>query len=52
LATQGWRGSLDRVLAVFLGCVCALAVGFVVDKTATLFKLGRKETAPTNEGTE
>jgi uncharacterized membrane protein YgaE (UPF0421/DUF939 family) len=49
---QGWRGSLDRVLAVFLGCFCALAVGFVADKTATLLKVERKENVPTNEGNE
>jgi uncharacterized membrane protein YgaE (UPF0421/DUF939 family) len=49
---QGWHGLLDRVLAVFLGCVCALVVGFVCDKIATLFKVGRKENAQTNEGNE
>lgn len=27
-----WAGSLDRVLAVALGCLCALAVGFLFDK--------------------
>jgi uncharacterized membrane protein YgaE (UPF0421/DUF939 family) len=52
LDTKGWYGSLDRVLAVFLGCVCALAVGFICDKIATMFKVERKEKVPTNEGNE
>jgi uncharacterized membrane protein YgaE (UPF0421/DUF939 family) len=47
---QGWHGVLDRVLAVFLGCVCALAVGFICDKLATLLKVGRKENVQSNEG--
>jgi uncharacterized membrane protein YgaE (UPF0421/DUF939 family) len=50
--TRGWYGPLDRVLAVFLGCVCALVVGFVCDKLATLFKVGLKENAQANEGNE
>ncbi len=48
---ERWYGSLDRVLAVFLGCVCALAVGFVCDKIATLLKVETKGAAP-NEGNE
>ena len=34
LASEGskWVGSLDRVFAVALGCLCAVAVGFVFDK--------------------
>ena len=52
LDSKGWYGSLDRVLAVFLGCVCALAVGFVFDKLATFFKVERKENASTNKGNE
>jgi uncharacterized membrane protein YgaE (UPF0421/DUF939 family) len=52
LDTQGWRGSLDRVLAVFLGCVCALVVGFVCDKIATFLKMDRRENAQTNDGNE
>jgi len=50
--TRGWYGPLDRVLAVFLGCVCALVVGFVCDKIATFFKMERKENVPTKEGNE
>jgi uncharacterized membrane protein YgaE (UPF0421/DUF939 family) len=34
-----WHSSLDRVLAVVVGCVCALAVGFLFDKISNLFKL-------------
>lgn len=36
LASEGnkWVGSLDRVFAVALGCLCALAVGFIFDKLA------------------
>ena len=34
-----WHSSLDRVLAVIIGCVCALAVGFLFDKLADAFKL-------------
>ena len=33
-----WHSSLDRVLAVVAGCVCALAVGFLFDKISSLFK--------------
>ncbi|MDD5140313.1 MAG: FUSC family protein [Verrucomicrobiales bacterium] len=38
-----WHSSLDRVLAVSVGCVCALGVGFLFDKLADLFKLVRKD---------
>ncbi len=38
-----WAGSLDRVFAVALGCLCALAVGFVFDKAT-----GRSETPSKN----
>ena len=36
LTSEGskWVGSLDRVFAVALGCLCALAVGFLFDKLA------------------
>jgi uncharacterized membrane protein YgaE (UPF0421/DUF939 family) len=52
LDSRGWRGSLERVLAVFLGCVCALVVGFVCDRIATWLKAERKDSAATNEGNE
>lgn len=38
-----WHSSLDRVLAVVVGCGCALAVGFLFDKLADAFKLLRKD---------
>ncbi|MEY4918252.1 MAG: hypothetical protein RL616_2165 [Verrucomicrobiota bacterium] len=34
-----WHSSLDRVLAVVVGCVCALVVGFLFDKISSRFKL-------------
>jgi uncharacterized membrane protein YgaE (UPF0421/DUF939 family) len=37
-----WHNSLDRVIAVVVGCVCALAVGILFDKLARLFKLTGK----------
>jgi uncharacterized membrane protein YgaE (UPF0421/DUF939 family) len=47
-----WEGSRDRVVSVVLGCVCALAVGFVFDKAATLLRISRRDGAPNHEGTE
>ncbi len=46
LASEGskWAGSLDRVFAVALGCLCALTVGFIFDKLA-----GKSET-PSKDG--
>ncbi len=32
-----WHSSLDRVLAVVVGCVCALVVGFLFDKISSRF---------------
>ena len=34
-----WHSSLDRVIAVVIGCICALAIGFIFDKASQLFKL-------------
>jgi uncharacterized membrane protein YgaE (UPF0421/DUF939 family) len=34
-----WHSSLDRVIAVVIGCVCALVVGFLFDKISSIFKL-------------
>ena len=36
--TAKWHSSLDRVLAVVVGCVCALAVGFLFDKLSGFSK--------------
>ena len=46
-----WHSSLDRVLAVVIGCVCALAVGFLFDKLSALFKLDKPD-APKNPGAQ
>jgi len=34
-----WHSSLQRVAAVIVGCICALAVGFLFDKLSNAFKL-------------
>jgi uncharacterized membrane protein YbhN (UPF0104 family) len=43
-----WHSSLDRVIAVVIGCACALAVGFLFDKISSLGKFhardGKKKT--------
>jgi uncharacterized membrane protein YgaE (UPF0421/DUF939 family) len=38
-----WHSSLDRVLGVIVGCVCALAVGFLFDKISNLARLQPKD---------
>src|SRR5471032_589953 len=38
-----WQNSLDRVIAVVIGCVCALAVGFLFDKISSLPRLNAKD---------
>lgn len=38
-----WHSSLDRVIAVVIGCVCALAVGFLFDKISNLIRLPTKD---------
>ncbi len=45
-----WHSSLDRVLAVIIGCGCALFVGFLFDKIASLVSLSIKDkTDPTGD---
>jgi uncharacterized membrane protein YgaE (UPF0421/DUF939 family) len=39
----GWRSPLNRVAAVIIGCVCALAIGFLFDKISGSFKISRKD---------
>ena len=41
-----WAGSLDRVFAVALGCLCALAVGFLFDKLAGKSQSASKDDQP------
>jgi uncharacterized membrane protein YgaE (UPF0421/DUF939 family) len=47
-----WNSSLDRVAAVIVGCVCALAVGFLFDKFSGGFKLRHKEKNKKRDPTE
>jgi len=37
-----WHSSLDRVIAVIIGCACALIVGFLFDKLSDIFKMQKK----------
>ncbi len=37
-----WHSSLERVAGVVIGCLCALAVGFLFDKLSGLSKLWKK----------
>jgi uncharacterized membrane protein YgaE (UPF0421/DUF939 family) len=41
-----WSGSLDRVLAVLIGCLCAVIVGFIFDKAANRLGAWNKEGKP------
>src|ERR1019366_533657 len=38
-----WHNSIDRVLAVIIGCGCALVVGFLFDKISNLGQANTKE---------
>lgn len=38
-----WQNSLDRVVAVIVGCICALVVGFLFDKISNLSRLHAKD---------
>ena len=41
-----WQNSMDRVIAVIIGCVCALIVGFLFDKISGLRQpAGNKKSA-------
>jgi uncharacterized membrane protein YgaE (UPF0421/DUF939 family) len=37
-----WQNSRDRVVAVIVGCICALVVGFLFDKLSGVFKIQKK----------
>jgi uncharacterized membrane protein YgaE (UPF0421/DUF939 family) len=41
--SAGWHSPLNRVAAVVIGCVCALAVGFLFDKISDLPRLNAKD---------
>ena len=49
---QGWSGPIQRVLAVILGCFCALFVGFIFDRY--IEPLAQKSTRfiPSNDGSD
>lgn len=44
-----WHSSLDRVIGVVIGCVCALAVGFLFDKISSLARV-RDQDGPKKSG--
>jgi uncharacterized membrane protein YgaE (UPF0421/DUF939 family) len=43
--TAGWHSALNRVAGVVIGCVCALAIGFLFDKISDLPRLHAKDGA-------
>jgi uncharacterized membrane protein YgaE (UPF0421/DUF939 family) len=49
---HAWAGSLDRVLAVSLGCVAAVVVGVVFDLVSRMFSTPEKVAAEKVEGKE
>jgi uncharacterized membrane protein YgaE (UPF0421/DUF939 family) len=42
--TDKWHTSLNLVAAVVIGCLCALLVGFLIDKLSGAFKLRPQDT--------
>ncbi len=47
-----WHSSLERVAGVIIGCLCALAVGFLFDKLSGLFKLWKKAEQKSHDTSE
>jgi uncharacterized protein involved in cysteine biosynthesis len=47
-----WLSSFDRVLAVIIGCLCALVVGFLFDKISNLARLKPEDGANKNRQQE
>jgi len=47
--TDKWHSSRERVTGVVVGCLCALIVGFLFDKSSNVFKLRRQEDAKTDD---
>ena len=41
--TSGWHSPMNRVAGVVIGCVCALAIGFLFDKISNLSRLHTKD---------
>ena len=50
--TDKWHSSLDRVVGVVAGCLCALAVGFLFDKLSDVFKLRHRDNDKMDESPE
>jgi uncharacterized membrane protein YgaE (UPF0421/DUF939 family) len=48
----GWHSPLNRVAAVVIGCVCALAVGFLFDKLSDAFNLLHKDDGKKSDSSE
>ena len=51
-ATDKWHSSLDRVVGVIVGCLCALIIGFLFDKLSGTFKLGHQDDGKTDKTSE
>jgi len=49
---ETWHTSTDRVVAVIIGCVCALLVGFLFDKLSDGLKLWDNGTGKKNDLSE
>jgi hypothetical protein len=49
---SAWSGSLERVIAVIVGCACALAVSFLYDKISNRFKLRQRDKTTNHETSE
>jgi uncharacterized membrane protein YgaE (UPF0421/DUF939 family) len=47
-----WHSSLDRVAAVIVGCLCALAIGFLFDKLSGVPKFLKKEGGTNHDASE
>ena len=48
--TTKWHNSLDRVVAVIVGCACALIIGFLFDKLSTGLKLFQNQKSSEKNG--
>ena len=44
-----WHNSFSRIFGVIIGCICALAVGFLFDKFTGTFKLSVRNKGKTGE---
>jgi uncharacterized membrane protein YgaE (UPF0421/DUF939 family) len=51
-ADDKWHSSLDRVVGVIAGCLCALAIGFLFDILSDPFKLRHRDDDKTDKSSE